>query len=58
MVHVQNSTLAGGVAIGTGANMMLQPHGALLIGINAGVLSVYGYHALTVSIDDVVYVCR
>ncbi|XP_063217712.1 ammonium transporter Rh type A isoform X2 [Bacillus rossius redtenbacheri] len=44
MVHIQNSTLAGGVAIGTVANMMVYPYGALLIGAAAGVLSVIGYH--------------
>lgn len=49
MVHVQNSTLAGGVAIGTSANLMLQPLGALSIGMNAGILSVIGYHKITVS---------
>ncbi|KAI4462361.1 ammonium transporter [Holotrichia oblita] len=47
MVHVQNSTLAGGVAIGTSANLMLQPLGALSIGLNAGILSVLGYNLLT-----------
>ncbi|GJQ65345.1 hypothetical protein Trydic_g7459 [Trypoxylus dichotomus] len=47
MVHIQNSTLAGGVAIGTSANLMLQPLGALTVGINAGVISVFGYNKLT-----------
>ncbi|XP_043465365.1 ammonium transporter Rh type B-B isoform X1 [Leptopilina heterotoma] len=47
MVHVQNSTLAGGVAIGTAAGMMCEPIGALVIGCAAGVLSVLGYKYLT-----------
>ncbi|XP_020720005.1 ammonium transporter Rh type A isoform X2 [Bombus terrestris] len=47
MVHVQNSTLAGGVAIGTAAGMMCKPVGALAIGGLAGVLSVLGYKYLT-----------
>ncbi|XP_015835084.1 ammonium transporter Rh type A isoform X2 [Tribolium castaneum] len=47
MVHVQNSTLAGGVAVGTTANLMLQPFGAVLIGAVAGVVSVAGYAKLT-----------
>ncbi|XP_071859155.1 rhesus blood group-associated glycoprotein Rh50 isoform X3 [Bombus fervidus] len=47
MVHVQNSTLAGGVAIGTAAGMMCQPVGALIVGGLAGVLSVSGYKYLT-----------
>ncbi|XP_053997429.1 ammonium transporter Rh type B isoform X1 [Hylaeus anthracinus] len=47
MVHVQNSTLAGGVAIGTAAAMMCEPVGALLVGSVAGLLSVLGYKYLT-----------
>ncbi|KAK1134644.1 hypothetical protein K0M31_007424 [Melipona bicolor] len=47
MVHVQNSTLAGGVAIGTAAGMMCKPVGALVVGAVAGLLSVLGYKYLT-----------
>ncbi|CAK9833826.1 Ammonium transporter Rh type B-B [Anthophora retusa] len=47
MVHVQNSTLAGGVAVGTAAGMMCQPVGALVVGALAGLLSVLGYKYLT-----------
>ncbi|XP_050449446.1 ammonium transporter Rh type A isoform X1 [Cataglyphis hispanica] len=47
MVHVQNSTLAGGVAIGTAAGMMCQPVGALIIGALSGLISVMGYKYLT-----------
>lgn len=50
MVHVQNSTLAGGVAIGTTANLILQPWVAILIGGIAGTVSVLGYTFLTVSL--------
>jgi ammonia channel protein AmtB len=42
-VHIQNSTLAGGVAVGTAADMMLYPYGAVAVGIVAGILSVIGY---------------
>lgn len=49
MVHVQNSTLAGGVAVGTVCNLLLGAHGAVLIGIIAGTISVLGYRYLTVS---------
>lgn len=42
-MHIQNATLAGGVAIGTAANMMVQPYGALIIGTGAGILSTVGY---------------
>jgi ammonium transporter Rh len=44
MVHIQNSTLAGGVAIGTACDMMIYPFGALIVGVVAGSLSVIGYH--------------
>ncbi|XP_064539342.1 ammonium transporter Rh type B [Drosophila montana] len=47
MVHVQNSTLAGGVAVGTVCNLLLGAHGAVLIGIIAGTVSVLGYRYLT-----------
>ncbi|XP_017885470.1 ammonium transporter Rh type A isoform X2 [Ceratina calcarata] len=47
MVHVQNSTLAGGVAIGTAAGMMCEPVGAVVIGALAGLFSVLGYKYLT-----------
>lgn len=44
MVDVQNATLAGGVAIGTSANLaVLSPAESLAIGIAAGILSVIGY---------------
>ena len=43
MAHVQNATLAGGVAIGTSCNMMVYPGGALAIGMVAGTLSTFGF---------------
>lgn len=47
MVHVQNATLAGGVALGTSANMPLEPWAAMLVGSIAGVISVLGYQYVT-----------
>lgn len=43
MVDIQNASLAGGVAVGTCANMMLGPVGAQVIGFLSGWLSVAGY---------------
>uniref|UniRef100_A0A1I8G5P9 Ammonium_transp domain-containing protein n=1 Tax=Macrostomum lignano TaxID=282301 RepID=A0A1I8G5P9_9PLAT len=48
-LHIQNATLAGGVAVGTVSDMMIKPYGAVIIGSLAGVLSVFGYAFLAVS---------
>ncbi|XP_043196180.1 ammonium transporter Rh type A-like [Amphibalanus amphitrite] len=47
MEHVQNATLAGGVAIGTAADMAVQPVGALIVGTIAGAISVVGFEKIT-----------
>ena len=46
MVHIQNSTLAGGVAVGTIAGSNICLHGAMVIGTLAGFISVLGYDFL------------
>ncbi|EEC17214.1 ammonium transporter, putative, partial [Ixodes scapularis] len=46
-VHIQNSTVAGGVAMGATADMMVHPYGAFIIGSVAGALSVFGYKFIT-----------
>uniref|UniRef100_A0A8C5DWH9 Ammonium transporter AmtB-like domain-containing protein n=1 Tax=Gouania willdenowi TaxID=441366 RepID=A0A8C5DWH9_GOUWI len=47
MVHIQNSTLAGGVAVGTAAEFMLMPYGSLIVGFCCGIISTLGYIFLT-----------
>uniref|UniRef100_A0A8C6DCM7 Ammonium transporter Rh type A n=1 Tax=Moschus moschiferus TaxID=68415 RepID=A0A8C6DCM7_MOSMO len=47
MVHIQNATLAGGVAVGTCADMEIPPYYAMIIGSIAGVVSVIGFKFLT-----------
>ncbi|KAF8355600.1 hypothetical protein PRIPAC_97223, partial [Pristionchus pacificus] len=47
MVQIANSTIAGGVAIGTCANVVLDPILSLALGSIAGVISVLGYIYLT-----------
>lgn len=46
MVHIQNATLAGGVAVGSSADLVIGPQGAGIIGFLAGTLSVLGYEFL------------
>lgn len=48
-VHIQNATLAGGVAIGSVADMLIGPWASVLIGFIGGTLSVVGYKYISVS---------
>ncbi|XP_040329671.1 ammonium transporter Rh type A [Herpailurus yagouaroundi] len=47
MAHIQNATLAGGVAVGTCADMKIHPYGSMIIGSIAGIVSVLGFKFLT-----------
>ncbi|XP_034282901.1 ammonium transporter Rh type B [Pantherophis guttatus] len=47
MVHIQNATLAGGVIVGTSAEMALTPFGALIAGCVAGLVATLGFKFLT-----------
>ena len=54
MMHVQNSTLAGGVAMGAACTLRMTPGGAVLVGTVAGVLSVCGYAYTTPYLDGLI----
>jgi len=43
MVDIQNASLAGGVAIGSSADLVIGPYAALIVGSISGIISVYGY---------------
>ncbi|KAB0369325.1 hypothetical protein FD755_019330 [Muntiacus reevesi] len=47
MVHIQNASLAGGVGLGTVAELMILPFGSLLIGFICGIVSTLGFVYLT-----------
>jgi len=51
VIHVQNSTLAGGVAMGVAANLIVTPVGAIICGFLVGTISVIGYVYLTPFLD-------
>ena len=54
MEHIQNATLAGGVAVGAVADMILTPFGSLFMGVVAGSLSTLGYEFVSVSLREYV----
>lgn len=54
MLHVQNSTLAGGVAMGAACSLKMTPGGAIVVGTFAGILSVCGYTYTTPFLDRLI----
>ena len=52
MEHLQNATLAGGVAVGACADLMLTPGGAATVGAIAGALSTLGFKYVQVRCDN------
>jgi ammonium transporter Rh len=53
MVHIQNATLAGGVAIGTCADMKITLCGSIAIGMASGLLSTAGYAKVTPCLERI-----
>merc|ERR1719330_2156611 len=51
-VHVQNSTLAGGFAVGATARLAMGPGVAFLVGLAAGIVSVLGYFYSSPFLED------
>jgi len=43
MVHIQNATLAGGVAVGSSSDLVVGPWASILMGMIAGSVSTFGY---------------
>ena len=48
-MHIQHATIAGGIAIGSVADLNVQIYIALIVGAIAGLLSTVGYQYLDVS---------
>ena len=46
MIDIQNASLAGGVAIGSSADLVIGPSMSLLIGMIAGITSTFGYNKI------------
>ena len=50
MVDIQNASLAGGVAVGSSADLVIGPSFSLLIGMIAGIMSTIGYNKIQPSL--------
>lgn len=55
MEIVLNSSIAGGVAIGCNADIIVQPFGAMLVGFVAGTISSFGYAYLSKFLQRTIY---
>jgi ammonium transporter Rh len=47
MADVQYATIAGGIAMGSAAGMVVNPYGAMIVGGVAGMVSTFGFRMLT-----------
>eukprot|EP00298_Acanthocystis_sp_HF-20_P009312 c18235_g1_i1.p1 GENE.c18235_g1_i1~~c18235_g1_i1.p1 ORF type:complete len:478 (+),score=169.97 c18235_g1_i1:58-1491(+) len=52
MVDIQNASLAGGVAVGSCADMMIRPWGAITVGFFAGAWSTYGFNRIQLIMQE------
>lgn len=52
ILHIQNATLAGGVAIGAAADLGITPAAALAVGFVAGIVSVVGYNYIQSKVES------
>ncbi|XP_071841927.1 ammonium transporter Rh type C-like isoform X2 [Apostichopus japonicus] len=52
MVAIQNATLAGGVAVGTSADLLINPWGAITVGSIAAIVSTLGFKYCTPFLCD------
>ena len=51
-VDIQNATLAGGVAIGSIANLQIGPFDACITGISGGLVSTYGFNVILPYLEE------
>ncbi|OWZ09675.1 Ammonium Transporter (Amt) protein [Phytophthora megakarya] len=54
MVHVQNATLAGGVAMGTSCNLAISPAAAITVGLVVGIASTIGFCYVTPRLERLI----
>lgn len=52
MVDIQNATLAGGVAVGSAADLVIKPWAAITVGFAAALVSVWGYTVLQPALEE------
>eukprot|EP01062_Namystynia_karyoxenos_P007571 TRINITY_DN1265_c1_g1_i1.p1 TRINITY_DN1265_c1_g1~~TRINITY_DN1265_c1_g1_i1.p1 ORF type:complete len:566 (+),score=217.29 TRINITY_DN1265_c1_g1_i1:113-1810(+) len=52
MVDIQNATLAGGVAVGSSSDLVIGAWPALLLGMLAGTMSVFGYNYISPWLEE------
>ncbi len=56
MIDIQNATLAGGVAVGSSADLVIGPSFSLLIGFIAGIISTIGYNKIQPVLENKLHI--